>query len=150
MADKTDVWVVDETISSSTTLLYGEAKVGKSFLVSALITSLTTGRNFLDRPAPVDRDFSVAEYGLGSCATGSGSRPARPDRNRGEAHRAAHGQGHRAAQREIGGRECSTLVLVGPHRGQRRSALHRAAPKVGGRLSQRSEAWISSKQRLTG
>ena len=60
LADETDVWIVDKIIGASTTLLFGEAKVGKSFLVSALIESLTTGRDFLGKSVPQDRDFSVA------------------------------------------------------------------------------------------
>jgi len=59
-AEETEVWIVDQVIGSHTTLLYGEAKVGKSFLVSALIASLTTGTDFLGKPVPQDRDFNIA------------------------------------------------------------------------------------------
>lgn len=57
MSDKS-AWVIDEVISSSTTLLYGESEAGKSFLVSALIASLTTGKPFLGREVP-DHEFKV-------------------------------------------------------------------------------------------
>lgn len=59
-AEDADVWVIDQMISSHTTLLYGEAKVGKSFLVSALIASLATGSDFLGRQVPPGRSFDVA------------------------------------------------------------------------------------------
>lgn len=60
LADKGETWIVENMIGSATTLLYGEAKSGKSFLVSALIKSLATGADFLEKPVPQDRDFSVA------------------------------------------------------------------------------------------
>jgi len=60
MADEGETWLVDNIIGSSTTLIYGEAKSGKSFLVSALIKSLATGADFLNKPVPQDRAFSVA------------------------------------------------------------------------------------------
>ncbi|WP_431939411.1 AAA family ATPase [Nocardia grenadensis] len=60
MADEGETWIVENIISSTTTLLFGEAKSGKSFLVSALIHSLTTGDDFLGKPVPTDRAFSVA------------------------------------------------------------------------------------------
>ncbi|WP_329258376.1 AAA family ATPase [Actinoallomurus sp. NBC_01490] len=53
-------WIIDGVISAHTTLLVGEAKVGKSFLASALIASLSTGEDFIGKPVPQDRDFSVA------------------------------------------------------------------------------------------
>ena len=59
-SEETEVWIVDQVIGSHTTLLYGEAKVGKSFIVSALIASLTTGTDFLGKPVPQDRDFNIA------------------------------------------------------------------------------------------
>ena len=52
MADEGETWLVDNIIGSSTTLIYGEAKSGKSFLVSALIKSLATGADFLNKPVP--------------------------------------------------------------------------------------------------
>lgn len=55
-----DNWVVENVIGSTTTLLYGEAKCGKSFLVSALIKALATGDDFLGVPVPQDRAFSFA------------------------------------------------------------------------------------------
>ncbi len=60
MADEGETWIVENIIGSATTLLYGEAKSGKSFLVSALIRSLATGADFLGEPVPQDREFSVA------------------------------------------------------------------------------------------
>jgi AAA domain len=60
LADEGETWIVDRIIGSATTLLYGEAKSGKSFLVSALIKSLATGADFLGRPVPEDRAFSFA------------------------------------------------------------------------------------------
>jgi hypothetical protein len=59
-ADQVEPWLVEGIISSGSTLIYGQAKVGKSFLVSALIASLMSGEDYLGRPAPQDRDFSVA------------------------------------------------------------------------------------------
>lgn len=60
LAKTQDTWLIEEVISATTTLLYGEAKCGKSFLVSALIHSLTTGEDFLGAEVPQDREFSVA------------------------------------------------------------------------------------------
>lgn len=60
MADEGETWIVDNVIGSATTLIYGEAKSGKSFLVSALIKSLAMGTDFLGKPVPQDRSFSVA------------------------------------------------------------------------------------------
>lgn len=60
LADEGETWIVENVIGSATTLIYGEAKSGKSFLVSALIKSLATGTEFLGRPVPQDRAFSVA------------------------------------------------------------------------------------------
>jgi hypothetical protein len=60
MADEGETWIVENVIGSATTLLYGEAKSGKSFLVSALIKSLATGTDFLGKPVPQDRTFNVA------------------------------------------------------------------------------------------
>jgi hypothetical protein len=59
-ADKVEPWLVPGLISSGSTLIYGQAKVGKSFLVSALIASLMSGDPFLGQPVPQDREFSVA------------------------------------------------------------------------------------------
>ncbi|MCV7041235.1 hypothetical protein BST36_00315 [Mycolicibacterium moriokaense] len=53
-------WVIEKVISATTTLLYGETKCGKSFLVSALIAALTTGDDFLGVPVPQDRAFRFA------------------------------------------------------------------------------------------
>ncbi|BBY41803.1 AAA family ATPase [Mycolicibacterium celeriflavum] len=53
-------WVIENVIGATTTLLYGEAKCGKSFLVSALIKALATGDDFLGAPVPQDRAFSFA------------------------------------------------------------------------------------------
>lgn len=60
MADEGETWIVDNVIGSATTLIYGEAKSGKSFLVSALIKSLATGTDFLGKPVPPGRAFNVA------------------------------------------------------------------------------------------
>lgn len=59
-AETRDEWLVDGLILSSSTLIYGEAKVGKSRLVSALIAALSSGADFLGRPVPQNRAFSVA------------------------------------------------------------------------------------------
>lgn len=53
-------WVIENIIGSTTTLIYGEAKCGKSFLTSALIKALATGDDFLGTPVPQDRAFSFA------------------------------------------------------------------------------------------
>jgi hypothetical protein len=59
-ADEGETWIVENVIGSATTLLYGEAKSGKSFLVCALLKSLATGTDFLGVPVPQDRAFSAA------------------------------------------------------------------------------------------
>lgn len=59
-AEQVEPWLIEGIISSGSTLLYGQAKVGKSFLVSALIASLMSGEDYLGKPVPKDRDFSVA------------------------------------------------------------------------------------------
>ena len=45
-------WVIENVIGATTTLLYGEAKCGKSFLVSALVKALATGDDFLGVGVP--------------------------------------------------------------------------------------------------
>lgn len=60
LAEQQPEWLVQNMISDTTTLIYGEAKSGKSFLVSALIASLVTGEPFLGEAVPQDRAFSVA------------------------------------------------------------------------------------------
>lgn len=60
VSETTDTWLVDQRIAASTTLLYGEPKVGKSFIACGLINSLLSGTDFLGTPVPQDRDFSVA------------------------------------------------------------------------------------------
>ena len=60
IADEGETWIVENVIGSATTLLYGEAKSGKSFLISALIKSLATGTDFIGKPVLHDRAFSVA------------------------------------------------------------------------------------------
>lgn len=52
-------FIIDGIVSATSTLLYGEAKVGKSFLVSALVASLATGTEFLGREVE-DREWKVA------------------------------------------------------------------------------------------
>lgn len=59
-AERVEPWLIPGVISSGSTLLYGQAKAGKSFLVSALIAALTSGADYLGRPVPQDRDLSVA------------------------------------------------------------------------------------------
>lgn len=59
-AELRETWLVDGLISSTSTLVYGEAKVGKSFLMSAMIAALQSGGEFLGRQVPDDREFSVA------------------------------------------------------------------------------------------
>ncbi|MCF8611718.1 AAA family ATPase [Gordonia sp. HY285] len=56
-----DDWVVPGLISATTTLLYGEAKIGKSWMVSALVGSLLTGSEFLG-VKPEDRPYSVGVF----------------------------------------------------------------------------------------
>ncbi|KXF54645.1 hypothetical protein AXA44_40555 [Rhodococcus sp. SC4] len=57
-ADSHEDWLVPGLVSSSTTLIFGEAKIGKSWLVSHLIGALLTGKPFLGVDVP-DRPFSV-------------------------------------------------------------------------------------------
>jgi hypothetical protein len=59
-SENTQEWLVENMIGSTTTLLYGEPKVGKSFVACALINALLSGTDFLGQPVPQDRDFSVA------------------------------------------------------------------------------------------
>ncbi|MEU6699857.1 AAA family ATPase [Pseudonocardia sp. NPDC046786] len=59
-AEEVETWLVQGLISAGTTLIYGQAKVGKSFLVSALIAALTDGTPYLGADVPEDREFSVA------------------------------------------------------------------------------------------
>ncbi|ODU05545.1 MAG: hypothetical protein ABS81_07225 [Pseudonocardia sp. SCN 72-86] len=59
-AETRETWLVEGLISATSTLIYGEAKVGKSFLTSALIAALVSGEPFLDVPTPTDRDFRIA------------------------------------------------------------------------------------------
>ncbi len=60
LAEQQPEWLVPNMISDTTTLIYGEAKSGKSFLVSALVAALVTGDPFLGTEVPQDRAFSVA------------------------------------------------------------------------------------------
>ncbi|MFF4652397.1 AAA family ATPase [Streptomyces sp. NPDC001380] len=60
-------FIIDGMISATSTLLYGEAKVGKSYIVSALIASLAMGRDFLGRGIE-SRGWNVA-----ICATDDGA-----------------------------------------------------------------------------
>ena len=39
----TEDWIIDEILSADTTLLFGEPKLGKSYLVSAMLAAVTTG-----------------------------------------------------------------------------------------------------------
>ncbi|MCO1659680.1 AAA family ATPase [Pseudonocardia humida] len=59
-ADARETWLVDGLISATSTLVYGEAKVGKSFLMSAMIAALVSGDDYLGRSVPQDRELSVA------------------------------------------------------------------------------------------
>lgn len=52
-------WIVPGLISSTTTLLYGQSKVGKSFLTSALIAAMVTKTQFLGEDIE-NRDWRVA------------------------------------------------------------------------------------------
>lgn len=63
MAEEHDPWLVPGLISSTSTLGFGEGKIGKSWIVSHLIGALLTGGKFLDVQVP-DRKFSV-----GICTT---------------------------------------------------------------------------------
>lgn len=58
-ADSEDDFIVDGVISSATTLLYGESKVGKSYLACALIAAMVTGGQFLGKEVE-PRDWKVA------------------------------------------------------------------------------------------
>lgn len=58
-ADSEEDFIVDGVISSATTLLYGESKVGKSYLGCALIAAMVTGDEFLGKPVE-DRPWKVA------------------------------------------------------------------------------------------
>ncbi|MFI1913462.1 AAA family ATPase [Nocardia sp. NPDC020380] len=60
LASEGEDWIVENIIGSATTLIYGEAKVGKSFLISALVKALATGKPFLGKPVQQDRAFSIA------------------------------------------------------------------------------------------
>lgn len=59
-AETRETWLIEGIISTSSTLVYGEAKVGKSFLMSAMIGALLSGDDFIGVPVPQDRDFKVA------------------------------------------------------------------------------------------
>lgn len=60
LAGTGEEWIVDDLIGAATTLIYGEAKSGKSFLVSALIKSLATGDDFLGKSVLRQDESSVA------------------------------------------------------------------------------------------
>lgn len=57
-AEDYDPWLIPGLIASSSTLLFGESKIGKSWLVSHLIGALLTGGKFLDVQV-LDKPFSV-------------------------------------------------------------------------------------------
>jgi hypothetical protein len=59
-SENTQHWLVEGKIGNTTTLIYGEPKVGKSFIACALINALLSGGEFLGSAVPQDRDFSVA------------------------------------------------------------------------------------------
>ncbi|MFD8396112.1 AAA family ATPase [Streptomyces sp. NPDC059680] len=61
-ADSEEDFIVDGVISSDTTLLYGESKTGKSYLVCALIAAMVTGDPFLGREIE-DRPWKIAILG---------------------------------------------------------------------------------------
>lgn len=61
-ADSEEDFIVDGVISSDTTLLYGESKTGKSYLVCALIAAMVTGDTFLGREIE-DRPWKIAILG---------------------------------------------------------------------------------------
>jgi RecA-family ATPase len=61
-ADSEEDFIVDGIVSSATTLLYGESKTGKSYLVCALIAAMVTEGKFLDREID-PRDWKVAVLG---------------------------------------------------------------------------------------
>jgi hypothetical protein len=69
-AENADPWLIEGIIHSGSTLVFGQPKVGKSFLMSALVAALVSGDDFLDRPVPRDREFSVA---IGWCDDGDRS-----------------------------------------------------------------------------
>ncbi|MER7691197.1 AAA family ATPase [Streptomyces sp. NPDC097610] len=52
-------WIVPGLISSTTTLLYGQSKVGKSFLTSALVAAMITKTQFLGEDIE-NRDWKIA------------------------------------------------------------------------------------------
>lgn len=55
-------FIIPDVISSSTTLLYGESKVGKSYLVCSLIAAMATEGKFLDHPIET-RPWKIAILG---------------------------------------------------------------------------------------
>jgi hypothetical protein len=59
-AETRETWLIEPVISAASTLVYGEAKIGKSFLMSAFVAALYSGEPFLGFDVPTDRDFSVA------------------------------------------------------------------------------------------
>ena len=61
-ADSEEDFIVYGVISSDTTLLYGESKTGKSYLVCALIAAMVTGDTFLGREIE-DRPWKIAILG---------------------------------------------------------------------------------------
>lgn len=61
-ASEEEDFIVDGVISSATTLLYGESKTGKSYLVCALVAAMVTGGQFLGRDIE-DRNWKVAVLG---------------------------------------------------------------------------------------
>jgi hypothetical protein len=58
IAEQTDPWLIPGLVSATSTLIFGEAKIGKSWIVSHLIGALLTGGKFLDVDVS-DRPFSV-------------------------------------------------------------------------------------------
>lgn len=52
-------WIVEGLVSTAITLLYGQSKVGKSFLTSALVAAMVTGERFLDKEVEA-RDWKIA------------------------------------------------------------------------------------------
>ncbi|MGL6235697.1 MAG: AAA family ATPase [Segniliparus sp.] len=86
LAEVSDPWLVPGLVAATSTLLYGEAKVGKSWLVAHLVAALATGGEFLGVRL-VAGDYSVAlaltddagreEYGvrIGSVVSDPGSCP---------------------------------------------------------------------------
>lgn len=61
-AEEVEDFIVGGVISSATTLLYGESKTGKSYLVCALVAAMVTGGTFLDKEVD-DRPWKVAILG---------------------------------------------------------------------------------------